>query len=142
MNEYVKAQCNVSLDLWHTASDPLDADKKGILVVDIPEDQWMTIPLVDGWESQLPKSKIYPLGPKDREVVDQAFQPLHDQGKMSYTSRHTQTGFSVFVVWRTVHKPGREPERKGRAVVDLRPLNKVTLKDVYPNPTMSGIIPS
>lgn len=39
-------------------------------VVDIPEDQWMTILLVDGWESQLPKSKVYPLGPKDREVVD------------------------------------------------------------------------
>lgn len=30
-------------------------------VVDIPEDQWMTIPLVPGWESKLPKSKIYPL---------------------------------------------------------------------------------
>jgi dUTPase len=109
-------------------------------VVNIPEDRWMTIPLVPGWESKLPKSKIYPLGPKDRAVVDEAFQPLHDQGKMSYTTQHTTTGFPVFVVWRTVHKPGREPERKGRAVVDLRPLNKVTERDVYPIPTMDDII--
>ncbi len=94
-------------------------------VVNVPEENWMTIPLVDGWESQLPKSKIYPLGPKDRAVVDKAFQPLHDQGKMSYTANHTSTGFPVFVIWRTAHPSGRAPERKGRAVVDLQPLNKV-----------------
>jgi hypothetical protein len=47
-------------------------------VVNIPEDRWMTIPLVPGWESKLLKSKIYPLRPKDRAVVDKAFQPLHN----------------------------------------------------------------
>ena len=34
-----------------------------------------------------------------------------------------------------VQKPGRESERKGHAVVDLRPLNKEVLRDVYPIPT-------
>ncbi|KAF9250467.1 hypothetical protein DTO013E5_5507 [Penicillium roqueforti] len=86
------------------------------------------------------ESKIYPVGPKDREVIDAAFQPLHDQGKMSYTTGHTATGFPVFVVWRTTHRPGREPERKGRAVVDLRPLNKEVVRDIYPIPTMDDIL--
>ncbi len=73
-------------------------------------------------------------------MVDEAFDRLHDQGKMTYTTQHTSTGFPVFVVWRTVQRPGREPERQGRAVVDLRPLNKVTVRDVYPVPTQNDII--
>ncbi|KAG0159222.1 hypothetical protein PDIDSM_6743 [Penicillium digitatum] len=90
-------------------------------VVDVPEDRWMTI----RW---------------DRAVIDETFQPLHDQGKMSYTTEHTATGFPVFVVWRVVQHPGREPERKGRAVVDLRPLNKVVQRDIYPISTIDDIV--
>ena len=33
-----------------------------------------------------------------------------------------------------------EPERKGRVVVDLRPLNKVTIRDIYPVPTQNDIV--
>lgn len=43
--------------------------------VNIPPDQWLTIPLKDGWESSVLKhAKVYPLGPKDREVVDETFR--------------------------------------------------------------------
>ncbi|KAJ6190537.1 hypothetical protein N7519_000558 [Penicillium mononematosum] len=40
----------------------------------------MTIPLKPGWESRLPEPKIYPVGPKNRGVIDATFQSLHDQG--------------------------------------------------------------
>lgn len=59
---------------------------------------------------------------------------------MSYTTGRTATGFPVFVVWCTGQQPGREPDRKGRTVVDLRALNKEVLRDVYPIPTMDDII--
>ena len=72
-------------------------------VVNIPEDRWMTIPLKSGWETRLPKSNFYPVGPRNREVIDTAFQSLHDEGKMRYTTGHTAACFPVFVVWRTVH---------------------------------------
>lgn len=99
----------------------------------------MTVPLIEGWETKLPKSKVYPLGPKDRAVVDDAFQTL-DHGKMSHTPNDTMTGFPVFVVWWTTHEPSEEPQRKGRAVVDLRGLNKVTVRDVYPIPCQDDIL--
>ncbi|KAJ5962734.1 hypothetical protein N7501_007675 [Penicillium viridicatum] len=39
-------------------------------VAHIPENRWMTTPLKPVWESRLPKTKIYPVGPKDRAVID------------------------------------------------------------------------
>lgn len=44
--------------------------------VDVPEERWMTIPLIDGWETKLPKSKIYPVGPKGRQLIDETFDRL------------------------------------------------------------------
>jgi hypothetical protein len=79
-------------------------------VVDVPENRRMTIPLIPGWESRLPKSKICPLGSKDRVVVGDAFQHLQGQGRMSYATQHMAMGFPVFLVWRTVHKNAASPD--------------------------------
>lgn len=104
---------------------------------DIPEDEWMPIPLVNDWNTAGAKlaHKVYPLGPKDREVVDKIHGKLHDQGRMSWTTQPTPFGFPVFVVWREV-----DGESKGRAVVDIRGLNKVSTTDAYPIPLQSDII--
>jgi hypothetical protein len=42
-------------------------------VVDILEDNWITIPLKPGWESRLLKLKIYLLGLKDCAIVNEIF---------------------------------------------------------------------
>lgn len=104
---------------------------------DIPEDEWMTIPLVNDWNTAGAKlaHRVYPLGPKDREVVDRIHGKLHDQGRMSWTKQPTPFGFPVFVVWREVDR-----KSKGRAVVDIRGLNKVATTDAYPIPLQSDII--
>ncbi|KAL1981340.1 hypothetical protein VTN96DRAFT_2781 [Rasamsonia emersonii] len=108
--------------------------------VNIPEDQWMEIPLVEGWESKVPKSRVYHLGPKDREVVDETFDELHHKGRMEWATGHTPTCFPVFVVWKDVIKPDGKVIRKGRAVVDLRNLKKIVEHDCYPVPTQEDII--
>ncbi len=53
--------------------------------VKIPEKDYMTIPLVQDWEMSYKSTanKVYPLGPKDREVIDKTFDKLHEQGRMS-----------------------------------------------------------
>lgn len=56
--------------------------------VDIPEDQWMTIPLIDGWESKLPRTKVYPVGPRGRQVIDETFDKLRQDGKLSPVTNH------------------------------------------------------
>ena len=50
---------------------------------------------------------------------------------MSWTEP-TPYVYPVVVVWQTVHSAGKEPIRKGRVVVDIRGLNKITEPDSYP----------
>lgn len=54
-------------ELWH--------DKGG--AVDLPQEDWMRIPLRPGWESKITgKPKVYHLGIKDRAIVDRVFLVL------------------------------------------------------------------
>ena len=50
---------------------------------------------------------------------------------MEYATRHTPTAYPVFVVWTDKVVDGKVT-RKGRVVVDLRTLNKLTEPDLYP----------
>lgn len=106
-------------------------------VVDIPEEQWMAIDVVPG--SKPPAAKVYPLGPKDRAVIDKEFDRLHKQGKLEWTSEATEYGFPVFVVWKTVKEDGRDIQ-KGRPVIDIRALNAIAKGDAYPMQTQSDMI--
>ena len=105
--------------------------------IDIPEEDWMTIPLKPG--AKIDAAKVYPLGREDRDVVDKEFDQLHLEGRMEWTRSSTPHRYPVFVVWKTVHVPGRPPERKGRVVTDIRGLNKITENDAYPMPLQTDI---
>ncbi len=61
---------------------------------------------------------------------------MHKQGRLRYTTDPTPFNFPVFVMFKTDHQ-GR---RKGRAVVDIRRLNKLVLPDSYPLSLQSEII--
>jgi len=53
---------------------------------------------------------------------------------MQWSKGLTPFGFLVFVAWRNI-----DGKRKGRVVVDIRGLNKVTVPDSYPMPLQSDI---
>jgi hypothetical protein len=90
-------------------------------LANIDESLWMTIPLRPGWEERLAgKAKIYLVGPKNRAVIDIAFDALHATDEMEYAKKHTALSFPVFVVWK--YAPPKEP--KSRALADNRGLNK------------------
>lgn len=91
-------------------------------MVDIPEDQLMRIPLKPGVKPD--PHKVYPLGTQDRALVDETFDKLHDQGRMEWTTKPTPFTYPVFVVWKTIGKPGSPPQRKGRVIVDIRGLTR------------------
>lgn len=62
---------------------------------------------------------------------------------MSWVNKPTPFGFPIFVVWRTVPAGSgdeRRMIRKGRIVVDIRGLNKVTTTNAYPLPLQQDII--
>jgi len=105
-------------------------------VAAIPEDDWLQIPLNDDWRNTDAKlsHKVYPMGPKDREFIDETHDKLQRQGKMEWSKNPTPFAFPIFVVWRNV-----DGKRKGRVVVDIRGLNKVTMTDAYPMPLQTDI---
>ena len=108
----------------------------------IPEDQWLTVPLVSDWRTSGAKlaHKVYPLGQKEQQLVDEVFDKLHQQNRMEWSKEPTPFGFPVFVIWKTSQGSDGQLIRKGRAVVDIRGLNKITVTDAYPIPNQADII--
>jgi hypothetical protein len=81
------------------------------------------------------KSKgVYRLGAKDRAVVDELFDKLTSEGKMSKSKGGNPVGWGVFVV--RTGKPGD----KGRVVVDTRGLNTAAEGDAYPLPRQEDVM--
>ena len=113
--------------------------------IDLPEEEWLTVPITTDWQSTGAKlrNKVYPLSSDARALVDEKFNKIHDQGKMSWTTEPSPFAFPMFVVWKTVYEgPEKTPRRKGRVVVDIRGLNKITIADNYPLPLQSDIVSS
>ena len=106
--------------------------------VKLPQEDWMQLTLRDDWQDRLQPSKVkvYPLGQRDRDVVDKTFDEMHRQGRLEYTTQATPFSYPVFVVWKSLP----DGSRKGRAVVDIRGLNDLIVPDVYPVPLQSEVI--
>lgn len=103
----------------------------------LPQNEWMRIPLKENSETRSPtKTAVYPLGARDRDLVDQTFDELHRKGRLQWTTQGTPWSYPCFVVWKT----GPDGIKKGRVVVDVRRLNSMTIPDVYPLPLQSDII--
>ena len=106
-------------------------------VADVTEEEWMKIPLINNWQDvyKPANAKVYLLEPRNREVVDAQFDKLHQQGRLKWSTEATPFSYPCFVVWKEVNGI-----KKGRVVVDIRTLNKITVPNVYPVPSQSDII--
>lgn len=106
-------------------------------IIPLPKEEKMQIELVEGWQNQKIHIRPYPMGLEDRKFLDTIMDDLHTQGRASWMKQPTPFGCPCFIVWRTVNG-----QRKGRMVVDMRPLNKITIPDIYPIPSQEEIINS
>ena len=71
--------------------------------MDVPEPNWMPIPLIDDWQSKyMCKAKVYLLGKADKDEVDKEFDKLQEQGKLEWSNQPTPFSYPCFVVWRTM----------------------------------------
>ncbi|KAI9779900.1 MAG: hypothetical protein M1816_003309 [Peltula sp. TS41687] len=76
-------------------------------------------------------AKVYPVGSKDRTMIDEEFDELHRQGRMSWSNDPTSFPFPCFVVWKTL----ADGTRKGGTLVDTRALNQISVPDTYSIPS-------
>lgn len=106
-------------------------------LIPMADEEKMRIDLIDDWQNQKRNVRPYPLGLKDREALDKHHDELIAQGKLEPMMEPTPIACPAFVVWRTVNGKSKE-----RIVIDLRPLNKMTVPDVYPLPDQGNIINS
>ncbi|KAI1776385.1 hypothetical protein F4818DRAFT_440751 [Hypoxylon cercidicola] len=111
----------------HQTGDYPDGPRRDKGIINLPEDEKMTVELVDNWQNTYKPGGVYPLGVKDRECLDQIFDKLHEEGKMDWMRQPTPFASPCFVVWRN-----SEGRKKGCVVIDLRGLNKNVLPDSYP----------
>lgn len=95
-----------------------------------PEEDWLEIKLKPGALDALKSRGPYRLSDRDKKVVDDWFDPLVKNGQMT-SGVKSPIASPVFVVWRN---------GKGRAVVDMRGINKWTVPDAYPLPLQDDIL--
>ena len=97
-------------------------------MVDISEDEWMKISLIDNWQElyKPEQVKVYSLGVKDCELVNEAFDKLYEQSCMIWTTQSTPCTYHCFLVWKTTLT-----EQKSCVVVNIQALNQITMSDTY-----------
>lgn len=91
--EQLAAVINEFPDLWKDRGQ-----------ANVPQNDWMSIPLVDDWMDKYTPgtAKVYPVGPRDKAIIDEDFDQLHEQGRMSWSNEPTLFSFPYFVVWKTL----------------------------------------
>ena len=88
---------------------------------------WMRILLKSNWEKCIfEKIKIYFLNTKNRELIDEIFDKLHEIDKFNWTKKFISFNYFVFCVWKTMNN-----EKKKRVVINIRELNVIIQFDVY-----------
>lgn len=88
------------------------------------------MPLKPRWEAKVStiKFKVYSLGNKARQLINETFDKMYYFGRLKFMSEHTSFRFPIFVVWKTDAKG----KRKSRAVVNIPKLNKIIFSVFYP----------
>ena len=103
-------------DLW------IDQD-----FVNLSVENWIKISLKTNWEDKIKdKAKVYSTRTKDKKFLNQIFDKLHQQHKLSWINQSTLFFFSCFVIWRE-----SSDQKKNRIVVDIRELNAVVQSNAY-----------
>ena len=72
------------------------------ITMNISKKKWMSINFkVD---AEVKSIKIYSLKHKNRKIVNDIFDKLHEQNKMKYITQPISFNFSIFVIWRDTSK--------------------------------------
>ena len=102
----------------------------------LSKNNWMRLSLKSDWKFKIKrKVKIYSLEQRDRNAVDNIFDKLHTQNRLTWINQETSFSFSVFVIWRDFSS-----NKKARIVVDIRGLNAVFQSNAYSLSLQSDVI--
>jgi hypothetical protein len=113
--------------------------KKHDILIVISSKNHMSIFLKSDWADKIKSNKIYFLRSKERVIVNEIFDNLHDKEKMKWFTNFTSFEYSIFVIYKTIMKDDKFT-RKDRAIIDIRKLNAIIVIDVYFMSVQTNII--
>ena len=94
----------------------------------LSEIDWMKISLKNDWKSRVSnKIKIYSLSLRNRQLINQIFDELHDDDILFWINVFIFFNYSIFCIWKILSFD----ERKNRIVINIRDLNVIIQFDVY-----------
>ncbi len=121
---------------WHIVNKFLSTvtkfniwEKHDISIV-ISSKNHMSITFKFDWADKIKSNKIYSLRSKERVIVNEIFDNLHDKEKMKWFTNFISFEYSIFVIYKTVMKDDKFT-RKDRAIIDIWKLNAIIVIDVY-----------
>ena len=100
---------------------------KDIDFAQFSQKNWMRISLKSDWKQRISeKIKIYSLNKKNRKLVDEIFDKLHESDRLNWTNEFIFFNYSVFCVWKEIND-----KKKNRSIVDIRDFNAIIQSNVY-----------
>jgi hypothetical protein len=116
---------SVRQQLFNTVEEYSLWDEIENTVMKVSEKKWISVTLKS--EVKIETIKIYLMSSKERDLIDQTFNKLHEQNKMHWTTKSIVHDASIFVIWRQTSSD----DRKEKIVVDIRELNKIVKANSY-----------
>ena len=76
-------------------------------------------------------SRIFKISSKNLVFINKKLDALHEQKKLKWTMRFISYVFSMFVIWFKIQTQEKKIKRKGRVVMNIRRLNKMSELNAY-----------
>ena len=97
--------------------------------INFSSNKWMSIELQ--FNAKIVFSKMYSIDQIDKNFIDQKFDKFQRQKKLKYITQFISFNYSMFVIWRIIHKSNEFSKRTNKIVMNIRDLNKIIKRDIY-----------
>ena len=74
--------------------------------------------------------KIYLLEFKNRMIINNTFDKLHQKKRIFWSNNHISSEYSVFIIWKN-QLVDEKIIKKSRVIINFQELNKIMKSDIY-----------
>ena len=113
-------------------------------IIDLFSKKHIKVLIVTSWQTTVDAKlahKMYSLSQEFKNLIDQKFDKMHAQDRLSWFENLTSFEFSIFVIRKTMYVSSKKTlERKEKTVINIRELNAIFVANSYSLSLQSDII--
>ena len=80
-------------------------------------------------------ARVYFFDQRDREVINETFNKMHDQNKMKWLLQSIPFNFFCFVIWKNI-----STDKKDKVMMNIQKLNRIIESNIYSLSAQTDII--